>query len=299
MATKYGYLNEDTFENIALAIREKNGSSTTYKPSEMPDAIKAIDTKPAASTPVTETIAPGETATVPAGYYEGASTISANLATTADQIDAAVKAPGVAKILSPGESYHMDGGYYRTSDTEIQASLANEASEIEDSIKLGAVTYQPSINTQTITAGKYLSGDQTIAAITTDNLPSDLQETRVTTASLTNSVTVNASTGKVMTSVTVNAPDMSAADVNAADIVIGKKAYGADGTLITGTHEEAGGVDTSDATATAADIISGQTAYTAAGKVTGTLEVLNYYSSASIPDASLGQTGDLYFKLES
>lgn len=299
MATKYGYLNEDTFENIALAIREKNGSSTTYKPSEMPDAIKAIDTKPAASTPVTETIAPGETATVPAGYYEGASTISANLATTADQIDAAVKAPGVAKILSPGESYHMDGGYYRTSDTEIQASLANEASEIEDSIKLGAVTYQPSINTQTITAGKYLSGDQTIAAITTDNLPSDLQETRVTTASLTNNVTVNASTGKVMTSVTVNAPDMSAADVNAADIVIGKKAYGADGTLITGTHEEAGGVDTSDATATTADIISGQTAYTAAGKVTGTLEVLNYYSSASIPDASLGQTGDLYFKLES
>lgn len=38
---KIGYLKEDTLNNIADAIRYLNGETTTYYPSEMPDAIRA------------------------------------------------------------------------------------------------------------------------------------------------------------------------------------------------------------------------------------------------------------------
>lgn len=252
------------------------------------------------STGSDSTIVPGGNTVVSGGkYYTSDSTITASLAKTADQIDASIKAPGVAKTLAPGESYTETGGVYKISDTEIKTSLAKTASEVDDSIKLGSVTYSPSIKQQSVSAGKYLTGDQIIEALTVDNIPSDLKETQTTTASLTEDITVSPSTGKVMTSVVVSKPDMTGADVNAADIVIGKKAYDATGTLITGTHVESGGTDTSDATAVANDIVSGKTAYIADGKVTGTLEVCNYYAATTDPSTSLGSVGDFYMKLKS
>lgn len=39
-----GLINDSTLTSIAAAIREKNQATTTYKPSEMADAIKAIST---------------------------------------------------------------------------------------------------------------------------------------------------------------------------------------------------------------------------------------------------------------
>lgn len=39
-----GLINDSTLTSIAAAIREKNQTTTTYKPSEMADAIKAIST---------------------------------------------------------------------------------------------------------------------------------------------------------------------------------------------------------------------------------------------------------------
>ena len=40
----FGYTKESNFENIANAIRSKNGTDNTYAPSEMADAIKDINT---------------------------------------------------------------------------------------------------------------------------------------------------------------------------------------------------------------------------------------------------------------
>ena len=70
MAKKLYILDGATMPNIAAAVRRKNGQSTTYLPSELPDAIDAISTTPDASSPVNTTINPGESSTVPAGYYE-------------------------------------------------------------------------------------------------------------------------------------------------------------------------------------------------------------------------------------
>ena len=53
----------------------------------------------------------------------------------------------------------------------------------------------------------------------------------------------------------------------------------------------------SDATATAMDIVNGKTAYINGGKVTGTLVVQNYYTGSTVPESSLGNDGDLYFKV--
>lgn len=270
----------------------KVSASLADDASEIDDTLKTTGSD--------STIVPGGSVVVSGGkYYTTDSTITASLATTADQIDTTIKAPGVARTLAPGESYTEAGGVYKVSNTEIKTSLAKTETEIDESIKLGSVTYSPAIKQQTISAGKYLTGDQIIEALTADNIPTALKETQTTTASLTEDITVSATDGKVMTSVVVSKPDMTSADVNAADIVIGKKAYGANGTLITGTHVESGGTDTSDATATASDIVSGKTAYVADGQVTGTLEVCSYYAATSEPSTSLGSVGDFYMKLKS
>lgn len=65
-----------------------------------------------------------------------------------------------------------------------------------------AQTYNPSTSVQTIDAGQYLSGQQTIAASTASNFPSSLKETKTATPTKS-SQTINATSGKLMTAVTV------------------------------------------------------------------------------------------------
>ena len=68
-------------------------------------------------------------------------------------------------------------------------------------------------------------------------------------------------------------------DSNDADRIIG----------ITGTY-------TSDATALAADIVEGETAYVNGQLVTGTLNVITYYTGSTAPTSSLGENGDIYLQ---
>lgn len=110
-----------------------------------------------------------------------------------------------------------------------------------------AATFTPGITDQTIDAGQYLSGAQTI---------------------------------------------QGDANLIPENIASGVSIFG-----VTGTHQGGGGTDTSDATATQADIVNGKTAYINGGKVTGTLIVQNYYIGTTTPESTIGEDGDLYFKV--
>lgn len=217
MAVKYGYLDESRFTNIGDAIREKNGSSTQYLPSEMPAAIRAITT--------------------------GNDTSDATASST--------------DILTGKTAYIASG--------KVNGAMPSKSAQ----------SYSPSTVAQVINSGQYLSGNQTIEAVTASNIPSSLKETKTINAPLTGSTTVSPTSGKVITGVTVNAPDMSEANATASNIQRGVKAYGADGTLIVGTHDEDTGLDTSDATATSKDILDGKTAYVNGAKVSGEIKTVD------------------------
>lgn len=59
-----------------------------------------------------------------------------------------------------------------------------------------------------------------------------------------------------------------------------------------------GYINTNDATLTSGtQMLQGITAYSKGTKVTGTLVVQNYYTGTTVPESSLGNDGDLYFKV--
>ena len=176
MAKKLYILDEATMPNIADAVRRKNGQSTTYLPSELPNAIDAISTTPDASSPVNTTITPGESSTVPAGYYESSSTITASLADTASEIASSLKSNGLSLNVRPGQSAVVGGGVFYETDSTVTAAKASLEGEVDDSIKIAETTYNPLDRDQFIDAGKYTAGLQTIVAVTADNVPTSIKE---------------------------------------------------------------------------------------------------------------------------
>lgn len=57
------------------------------------------------------------------------------------------------------------------------------------------------------------------------------------------------------------------------------------------------GLDTSDATSSESDIRNGKTAYVNGVKITGSLVIQNYYTGTIAPESTIGDDGDLYFKV--
>ena len=207
--------------------------------------------------------------TIAAGQYlDGAQTISAIPST---YVGSGVPTQG-AKTVTPSTSVQtaVSSGTYVTGNIKVAAMPTG-------------VLSTPAINTNTgvVTAGVSTAGYLGTGATKT------LQLNTKSAATIIPSTTDQIITaGQYLTGIQTIKGD---ANLVAANIASGVSIFG-----VTGTHSS---IDTSDATATAADIVSGKTAYVNRSKVTGTLVVQNYYTGTTVPESSLGNNGDLYFKV--
>ena len=185
-----------------------------------------------------------------------------------------------------GSGVPTQGAKTVTPSTSIQTAVSS-GTYVTGNIKVAAmptgVLSTPAINTNTgvVTAGVSTAGYLGTGATKTLQLNTKSAATII--PSTTNQIIA---AGQYLTGIQTIKGD---ANLVAANIASGVSIFG-----VTGTHSS---IDTSDATATAADIVSGKTAYVNRSKVTGTLVVQNYYTGTTVPESSLGNNGDLYFKV--
>ena len=204
-----------------------------------------------------------------------------------------------------------------TAGVSTSGYLATSATKTLQLTTKGATTITPSPSAQTaITAGTYATGNITVEAMASGALstPSINTSTGVVTAGVSTAGYLDTSATKTLQLITKSAttivPSTTDQTIAAGQYLTGTQTIKGDANLvaaniasgvsifgITGTHEGGSGIDTSDATATAADIVDGATAYVNGAKLTGTLVVQNYYTGSTVPESSLGNDGDLYFKV--
>lgn len=177
------YTNNQYYQEIADAIRSKNGTENTYKPSQMAAAIEAIDggtdpvlqSKTATSSTVSQTITPDAS-------YDGLSAVTINAIATATQATPTISVSASGLITA---SVTQTAGYV-TNGTKTAT---------EQLITQSAVTAIPNNMAQTLASqGAYLTGDIKVNAVPTE------------TATLVSNGTATPSVGKYFSSVTVNVP---------------------------------------------------------------------------------------------
>lgn len=157
----------------------------------------------------------GGSYTVPAGYHNGSGTVTANSLASQTGVDSGKTAVTAGAMLSGYQGW--------VNGSKVSGTISSKA----------AATYNTSASNQTISAGQYLSGAQTIRAVTTSN---------ITAANI-----------KDGTTVTVGDAGSSTRIAN-----------------VTGTFTDASTVSSGQTAATAAKILSGYSAWVDGAEVKGT-----------------------------
>ena len=275
------------FEDIADAIRAKTGDSGDIVADSFPEAIASIPE--------------GE-----GGDYNITSAVSGGT-----QVISITDADGGLEPLdNPAGAGQILAGYEAYSDQKevITGTIPSKA----------AASYTPTTADQTITAGQYLSGAQTVKGdvnLVAGNIKSGVSifgvagthagqkpEQSKTVTPTAAGLTVSPDSGKVLSSVTVNGD----ADLVAANVRSGVNIFGVTGTLVegitpsgtkqitaNGTHDvtqfASANVNVpvpSDTTATTGDILSGKTAYIGGSKQTGTIPTYTGTQASGVKNIS-------------
>lgn len=299
----------------AVPSETKNITSNgTYTPStgkwfssvsvDIPDTAFNTQTKSVTPTESKQTVTPD------AGY-DGLSSVTVG-AISSTYIGSGIARKSAATYTPTESEQTIAAGQYLDGAQTISAIPSTYVGS--DVPTQGSKTVTPSTSVQTaVSSGTYVTGNIKVAAMPTGVLstPAINTNTGVVTAGVSTAgylgtgatKTLQLNTKSAATIIPSTTDQIIAAgqyltgiqtikgDANlvAANIASGVSIFG-----IAGTHSS---IDTSDATATNADIVSGKTAYVNGSKVTGTLVVQNYYTGTTVPESSLGNNGDLYFKV--
>lgn len=304
-------IEQNTMDDIADAIRSKNGSSSTYKPAQMPAAISnlsptpSLQSKSVSYTP-TES-AQSETVTADSGY-DGLSSVGVSVgAIASDYVGSEITRRTSSNLTVSGATVTAPAGYYSSSASKsvTTMTLPTSAASSATSGYTSKATIGRSTSAQYInippgynSAGGYYTISATPNGTVT--APSSISGTSATVSTGTNtitltktvSVTPNVSTAGYISSGTAGNSSISlTASVTtkaAATITPGTTNQTiASGTYLTGTQTIAG-----DADLVGSNIISTANIF----NVQGTVVINKYYTGSSAPSSSLGNNGDIYLQ---
>ena len=294
------YTNSKYYQDIADAIRTKNGTENTYTPGQMARAILALEAgEGLAINNQNKTVIPTEERqyiTADSGYT-GLDQV------TVEPIDSNFVGSGITRkyssdlvvtvgsnlVVSAPTGYYPNGASYKIKqvnhpdptisiDTDsglITASHTQNTGYVNDDTTTAtsqlttqnATTITPSTSTQiAVEAGKYTLGNVTVAAIQTEE------------KTITENGIVTPSSGKYLSSVTVNVPtgstinnqNKSVTPTKSQQSVSADSGYTGLGT-VTVNAIPVEYVTTSDADAVAANILLNKTAYVSGSKITGSM----------------------------
>ena len=295
------------FSNIAAAIRTKNGSSNTYYPNQMANAILAIPTGGSTINNQDKSINPTEsvqTITADSGYTGlGEVTIGAISNT---YVGSGITRRDSDDLSASGATITASAGYYSAAASKSVTTMALPTSAA--SAATSGYTSKATIGRST--SAQYINippgynsagGYYVISAVVNGSAsaPSTISGTSATVSTGTNTLTLTktvsvtpvVSAGYVSSGTATNSSVSLTASVTtkaAATITPGTSNQTiAAGTYLTGIQTIAG-----DADLVGSNIVSGASIF----GVDGTVVLQNFYTGSSAPSSSTGSNGDIYLQ---